>query len=62
MQLLHGVQTVYTSDNLKMTAFGSLKLDAIHVSEATAFFQAALLPRDLWAGLLPVFLGITDKG
>ena len=45
-----------------MTAFGSLKLDAIHVSEATAFFQAALLPHDLWAGLLPVFLGITDKG
>ena len=54
--LLHGVQTVYTSDNLKMTAFGSLKLDAIHVSEATAFFQAALLPHDLWPGPPPVCL------
>ena len=54
--LLHGAQTVYTSDTLKLTAFGSLKLEAIQVSEATAAFQTALLPHELWVGPLPVCL------
>ena len=60
--LLHGVQTVYTSDALKLTATGSLKLEAIQVREATAAFQTALLPHELWVGPLPVCLAEHHEG
>ena len=59
---LHGVQTVSTSDTLKLTAFGSLKLKAIQVSEATAAFQEALLLHELWVGPLPVCLAEHHDG
>ena len=45
--LLHGVQTVHTNDTRKLTAYGSLDLTAIQVSEATASFHKALLPHEL---------------
>ena len=54
--LLHGVQTIHTNDTRKLTACGSLDLRPIQVSEATAAFQMALLPHDLWVGSLTVCL------
>ena len=40
----------------------SLDLKAIQVSEATAAFQVALLPHDLWVGSLPVCLAEYHEG
>ena len=60
--LLHGVQTVHTNDARKLTACGSLNLEAVQVSEATAAFQVALLPHDLWFGSLPVCLAEYHEG
>ena len=64
LAVLHGVQTIHRSDTLKLTltAFGALKVDAIPVSEATAAFQAALLPHELWVGPLPVCLAEHHEG
>ena len=46
----------YTQVTLKLTAVGALNLDENQVSEATAAFQAALMPHELWVGPLPVCL------
>ena len=60
--LLRGVQTIYTSDNRGLTIHGSLDLTALWVKEATAAFQQALLPHELWVGPLPVCLAEHHEG
>ena len=60
--LLHGVQTIHTNDNGEFTVHGSLSLAAIQVKKATAFFQQALLPHELWAGALLVCLAEHHDG
>ena len=60
--LLHGVQTIYTYDGREPTIRGSLDLTAIQVEQATAAFQQALLPHELWSGPLPVCLAEHHEG
>ena len=60
--LLHGVQTIYTYDDWEPAIRGSLDLTAIQVGQATAVFQQALLPHQLWAGPLPVCLAEHHQG
>lgn len=52
----------YTQVTLKLTAVGALNLDENQVSEATAAFQAALMPHELWVGPLPVCLAEHHEG
>ena len=57
--LLHGVQTVRTSDtgnDLQLTSIGELNLHPAGVREDTEAFANALQPRELWTGPLPVCL------
>ena len=60
--LLHGVQTMYTYDDREPTIRGSLDLTAIQVKQATATFQQALSPPELWVGPLPVCLAEHHEG
>ena len=60
--LLHGAQTIYTYDGREPTIRGSLDLTAIQVEQATAAFQQALLPHELWSGPLPVCLAEHHEG
>ena len=61
--LLHGVQTIYTYDsNKEPDILGSLDLTATQVSQATTFFQQALLPHLMWLGPLPVCLAEHHHG
>ena len=60
--LLHGVHTIHANDSLELAAIGTLRLDARQVSDATAAFQAALMPHELWTGPLPVCLAEHHEG
>ena len=60
--LLHGVQTIYTYDDREPTVRGSLDLTPVQVEQATAAFQRALMPHQLWSGPLPVCLAEHHQG
>ena len=60
--LLHGVQSIDTHDDWAPVIRGSLDLTTIQVEQATAVFQQALLPHQLWSGPLPVCLAEHHQG
>ena len=60
--LLRGVQSIDTYDDWEPAILGSLDLTAIQVEQATAVFQQALLPHQLWSGPLPVCLAEHHQG
>ena len=60
--LLHGVQTIYTYDDREPTIRGSLDLTPTQVKQATATFQQALSPPELWVGPVPVCLAEYHEG